>query len=268
MNNSAYFLVLEEEESPAWKVIMNLDKLDEPVVGLAVQRMKDGFDRREIRKPGEMLHVFALMMMLSEKKVIAEKIEELGLSCRKYIDDLLTDDELEPLELKSEEAQRLEDNYDGFSYWVLNTYKDEFDKLKNYLEEARGTARDRELAIVATDLLKILRKNSQEFAKEISYVGGIAGRFAADALLHNIPPDEFVDAWLENSPSNWSVVRNALENRYVPGSRLEKEIPWMQDVLEVLKDRVENAQDIRSLQISRVVPNVQIVASESEEGGP
>ena len=268
MNNSAYFLVLEEEESPAWKVIMNLDKLDEPVVGLAVQRMKDGFDRREIRKPGEMLHVFALMMMLSEKKVIAEKIEELGLSCRKYIDDLLTDDELEPLELKTEEAQRLEDNYDGFSYWVLNTYKDEFDKLKNYLEEARGTARDRELAFVATDLLKILRKNSQEFAKEISYVGGIAGRFAADALLHNIPPDEFVDAWLENSPSNWSVVRNALENRYVPGSRLEKEIPWMQDVLEVLKDRVENAQDIRSLQISRVVPNVQIVASESEEGGP
>ena len=267
VSNSAYFLEPEKEETPAWKVIMNLDELEDSVVELAVRRMKGDFVGREVKRPGEMLHVFALMMMLSEKKIIAEGIEEVGLSCRKYIDDLLAGDELEPLELKTEDTARLEDHYDGFSYWVLITYEDEFDKLKTYLEEARRTARDRKLAINATELLELLRKDCQEFSEKISYVGGVAGRFAADPLLHNISPGEFVDAWLENPPPKWRIVRYALENRYIPGSILEEETQWRQDVLEILKDRAENAEGIRSLQISRIVPNFKIMVSEGEEEG-
>ena len=265
VGNSAHFLEPEEEETPAWKVVMNLDELDEPIVEMAIQRMKGDFDKREIKSPGEMLHVFALMLMLSERKVIKENVEEVERSCEKYIDDLLADDDLSPLELRTEKTQRLEDNYGGFTYWVLNSYKDVFERLKDHLQEARGTARDRILQVEADDLLEILRKDSQQFAEKVSYTGGTAGRFAADSLLQNIEPVKFVDAWLANPPSKWRVVRYALENRYVPGSKLTKEYQWLQEVLDVVKGRVENTEGIRSLQISRIVPNVPVLVSESEE---
>ena len=198
INNSVYFLKIEEPDTPPWKIISNVREFDDALVDRAVDRMRKQFADREIVEPGEMLHVFALLMMMSEMGISREPLNYVVSECKRYIDDLFEENRLRPTDWKPDRERRPEGYFDGFGYWVMDAYKDEFNEVNKYLELVRKRALERELPSMASELLNELRSDSEQFIQSIWHTGEGTGRFTDIAVLNFIDPEAFVNAWLEN----------------------------------------------------------------------
>ena len=267
INNSAYFLKTEEPDTPPWKIIMNFRELDDTLVDRAVDRMREQFVGREVEEPREMLHVFALLMMMSEMGISREPLNYIVSECKRYVDDLFQESRLRPKDWKADRERRPEGYFDGFGYWVMDAYQEEFNDVNVHLGSARKRALERELPRMASELLSELRNDSEQFIRSISQTDEDVGRFAEFAVLHLIDPKSFVCAWLENAESKLHGVSYALENRYPARSRLQEEHEWARNVVDILLELADNTPGFRGLRIRSLRPKLPVLESEEESDG-
>lgn len=267
MNNSAYFLKVEESDTPPWKIIMNFREVDDDVVDSAVYRMREQFKTREVEEPGELLHIFALLMMMSAMGISREPLNYVTSECKKYIDDLFQESRLRPTEWKPDRERRPEGYFDGFAYWIMDAYRKEFNDVSLHLNAARKRALERELPGMASELLDELRNDSEQFNHSIWQTDEGMGRFSDIAVLHLISPEAFIAAWLANPESKLHGVSYALENRYAARNRLQEEHEWARNVVDVLRKMAENTQGFRSLRIRSLCPKLSFLESQTEDNG-
>ena len=264
INNSAYFLKVEEPDTPPWKIIMNFRELDDALVDRAVDRMREQFARREVEEPGEMLHVFALFMMMSETGISPEPLKFIVGECKRYVDDLFEENRLRTKDWKPDGDRRPEGYFDGFSYWVMDAYKDEFNEVNQHLGMVRKRALERELPSMASELLNELRHDSEQFIRSIWYKDEGTGRFADMAVLHLIDPRNFVNAWLGNLEPRLHAVSYALENRYAARNRFQEEHEWIRNVVEVLLEIAESTPGFQGPRVRSLRPQLAFLESDVE----
>ena len=111
LNNSVFFL--KEENAPAWKYVIRFDSLESKIVKNKLDIMLDQFKKREIVNCGEMLHIFALLLMMSENNITANSLEDVKCECNKYIEDLLNDHRLPPQNPNDHWFTEYHISYDG-----------------------------------------------------------------------------------------------------------------------------------------------------------
>lgn len=251
LDNSSYFQ--KPEDAPPWKIICNLHHYDDATVKTAAEKMQQQFDNREVTEPGEMLHIFALKMMMSAEGIQPEEYDEIVDSCKTYISDLLHAGKLPPWEPQELPGPQL-DSFGGYRYWVQDEHKDRFREIQEYLLEMRKKALENQCPDIAHELLKLVKADGQKFFEQVSHTNYCENPYMSIPVLRHIDPREFVDAWLESSPENRQLICYALEGRYfsdvsLHGEELAIERPWINQVLEFLKSEANRTEGFRGLQI-------------------
>jgi hypothetical protein len=263
---SSHFLI--PEDVPPWKVVSHFDDLEDEVVDEALDRMNRQFENGEVTSSGEMLHIFCLRMMMAEQNIIDRNVEDVFKENLAYIDDLLNKGALPARETDWRWYDEFERSYDGFGYWVSQGHEDYFKETWGHLIAAREEALRRKFPEILNELLQMVRENPKGFFEAVSPTNNGPNPYAVIPLLHEIPPEEFVNSWMEAPRENWRDIQYALENRYSSNQLerdLEPEKEWALQVLKELERRADEEAGFRALRIKRVRPKTLVELAHEED---
>ena len=256
-----------KSSNPAWRRFMSFDKLDDEVIEQAKDELLCQFENRQIYEVGEMLHMFALRFMKSQNGIISDDIMTVEKSCQTYIDDLLSSGELppRPTDLRWPESLRFEASH-GYSYWVTDAYRGNFNNVQQYLNDARIQAFEKRGPEVAQEILAALRTDPEEFTKLISYRLG-EGKYASIPVMHFIDCEDLVETWLSIPKENWRNIQYAFDSRYKTGrlqtdehhtGKLAGERDWAIQLRRSLETRAAALDGFKRLRITRIIPNLPL----------
>ena len=256
LDESSHFL--SADDLPPWKVVIKFDTLDNTTVDSGIRRMQDQFEKREIRDPGEMLHVFSLMMLMADNGTLEQNVEEIADACIGYIDDLLEKDSLIPRSANAQMLSTLYESHDGHGYWVVEAYKAEFDRVTAHLTSSRRKSLERWLPIWADEVRELAASDGEKFYREICHSHGDEKPYTSIPVLNHIDPEAFVDAWMSGRGEGWIYISWALDERYRKGDvtgTLSEERTWAVEVCKVLQSRADKLGGYQGLRIRRIIPN-------------
>ena len=256
LDNSRYFA--KPDKVPPWKVVIGFDELDNDVVEQGVKRMEQQFENREVVESGEILHIFALRMLMSEQGMLEQQLLEVVDACKSYVDDLLLDQRLPPRELEYNWYDHFQRAHGGYVYWTTDTTSGHFQELANYLLEARVKALEAQFPKMIDDLLKLMERDGFAFCDQICHLAGSDGRYALIPVLCHIPPEMFVDNWMRSPRVNWRWISKGLSERYNANrlaNELKAENEWIGEVVRLLNNEAEKVTGFEALRIRRTIPS-------------
>jgi hypothetical protein len=250
------------ENAPPWKTFMDFDNLPDEVGEAAMTAMLEQFENREITIPGEMLHVFALQLGMSEKELLAKTFDEVEAECKAYVDALLGDGRLQPASMGWEDREDLSFGYGGYGYWIgeASPYKDHFQRLFRYLRDARKEALRRSLPNYAQQILPLVENDSEQLFHVLNPSHKGMAKFAQVPVLATIDPGEFVATWLRSPSKNWREVHLALSSRVErvqAGDELVEELPWLRKVCGLMEAEAEKVGGLRGFKIRRAKSRIE-----------
>lgn len=256
LNESFYFA--DPADLPAWQVFMNFDEVDDSVSHDAAEKLKHQFDNGQIIESGEILHLFSLRLLMSDMGIIPTNLEETEAACIKYMEDLLALDKMEPFtgyDLYWEHS--LSTGHASYVFWIEDSYKNHFKRLKDYLKEAQGRATKNRYPEFKKTLLNLITTDGKKFAEMISHTNGGQNRFASIDILSSIDPSDFVQEWMGSKAINWRHIARGLEQRYSSGqlsSTLKEEKNWLKNVINLIDQEKRKSKGIRRKRIERILP--------------
>lgn len=246
--------------SPPWQIVINFEKLDDAIVAEGLRKMADQLKNREVTEVGEILHVFALYMMMASRGILGPKNADNVLTdAIWYIGGLLKTGKLPPTGLPSNSFDEFSDAAYGVMYWVSDEYRIQFIDLLKYLSKSRDIALELEFPSRAAKLLDTLKTDAKTFYDEVCRSSSSEATYAEIPILREIDPVVFVETWLSLDHAKWRTVSYALRTRYEHGqlnNRLSSEVTWINEVIRLLKDRAARATGLGKLRIERVLPKL------------
>lgn len=266
LNDSAHFL--KPQNVAPWRVVINFDELDDDIVQEAVVKMEQQIEERSATASGEILHIFALKLMMVEYGVQAGTMDDVVKQAIHYLDDLRNGGNLPPRTTDWRWMDPFDQSFEGQGYWVTEAAKPYFKKIWDHLIASRELAFEDQLPEILKSLMGMVRSESKQFFEHVSHTNNGENLYALIPLLHHIPAEEFVATWLDSPNENWRNVYYAIENRYSHGrlnSDLSAEEDWAYDVYQTLIRKVDEAEGFRAPRIRRVVPKVLIELANQRE---
>ena len=255
LEESSHFL--SAEALPPWKAVIQFDTLDNATVESGLRRMVEQFDNREIHDPGEMLHVFSLMMLMANNGTFDSSVMEVGDSCIEYIDELATKDLLSPQYPDDRMLNRLHEAHDGHGYCVEEAYKSEFMRVRRHLTAKRVATLERRLPTLAKELLELASKDGTAFYEEICRSHSGEKPYARVPVLRHLDADLFVDAWINGGGESLRYISWALDERYRDGNVTDvllDERPWAVEVCKFLYAEADRLGGYRGQRVRRIIP--------------
>ncbi len=254
LNASHYFL--EKLEASPWQIVGSFDKLDDPDVERALNRMQEQFDKREVTESGEFLHIVALKMMMASNHISTENIQDIVIAAKSYIDDLLEQRRLPARPAGWRWFDYFEDAYGGVAYWVSEEYKDQFREVFEYVIKARSEALDKQIPELVPSLLEVVREDGQKFFGMVCHTRNGSIEYEDIPILKHIPAKDFVKAWLNSPKSGWYWIGNALKERNKATAHypsLKAEADWFPEVAKEMRNQAEERTGLARLRIIRAV---------------
>ena len=266
LDNSTYFA--KADELPPWRKVFEFDKFPDEVVDEAASAMEQQFLKRSVTEIGEMLHIFALRMMMAEHGILTRSVEEVAEESKSYVEDLLTEGRLPASDDEEEEFDssiRMSGSH-GIGFWTEDSYQGIFASVVAHLRAQRNVALERMYPAIVDQLLKMLASEPREFAGAISYLPGGTQKFARLPVMKLIPVDNFIGAWLNatNQREAWQWTRRGFEQRYenpefsLRTGPLASEAEWVRAVLGKMRTCAEAETGFRRFRIERYIPKVQV----------
>lgn len=256
LDQTSYFI--KATETPPWRIVINFDELDDVTLNEGITRMKKQFHDRAVTTPGEFLHIAALRLMMVEQGFFSHTMEEEKYLCLEYINDLLAAGRLPPKPLGSS-FDRLSESYDGYGYWVSDATRLYFTEIYSHLDKARQQALKNAYPEYAKEVLHQLRENPTSIFERISQTGSGNNELAHVPILHLIPVNSFINAWLSGPRSGWRKIQMALDNRYENG-RLERflidEKTWLIDLEREFNVRIHALNGLDAFRLKRIKPKI------------
>lgn len=255
LDESSHFL--SATDVAPWKVVIQFDTLDDASVEKGIRRMQDQFENRSVHNPGELLHIFSLMMLMADCNKFPQTVEEVTDACIEYIDDLVKRNLLLPMAADDRMQDVSYESHDGHGYWVRPAYNAQFQRVKAHLTSSRRNALERILPTWANEVRELAADNGAKFYEEICRNHGGARPYDRIPILNHISPKAFVDAWMNGKRDKWVHVSWALDKRYRDGNVpdwLSEERSWAVEVCKLLRARARKLDGYQGLRILRVIP--------------
>ena len=247
------------DEAPPWKLVSGFNRFDDEVVSKALHAMDEQFRSREESNSGDMLHIFAMRLMMAAKNLgPAVTVEETKTECILYIDDLVSAGRLPPRGLDWRWQDEFSYSYAGFGYWVEDEYRAAFNEIAQHLVHSRELMLEGRFPQIVSELYDLMLNNSQEFmARTCECIHKTDYCYADIPIFKNVDPAEFVIEWMKSPISNWSNIRIALELRYSVRAfheSLRAERTWIEDVNEKLGKEASKRDGFARLRIENIIP--------------
>jgi hypothetical protein len=261
LQNSSYFA--KANTLPPWRRVAEFDRLPDDLVEDAARALNEQFETRTVTETGEMLHVFALRMMMAKHGIIDGTVEKIAEENKKYIDALLSEGRLPPLDTSTFDQNFSMSISNGFGFWVEESYKELFSAVFKHLEANMRLALESTYPKIGEQLLTLLQKEPREFAGAISYIHGGSHKLAALPVMNAVPLESFIKTWLNapNRGETWNWTRIGFEQRYsdaMLSGPLSSEAKWIHAVLVEMRCRAKSETGFKRLRMERAIPKLKL----------
>ncbi|MCZ7859205.1 hypothetical protein O9X81_21620 [Agrobacterium salinitolerans] len=252
LNNSAYFL--EKEAAPPWQIVGSFDKLDDEYTDPALARMNEQFDKRQVTDSGEFLHIVALKMMMASRGVLKVTSKQVADDAKRYIDDLVAAKRLPARRAGWMWTDEFKDASGGVMYWVVDSYRTEFQDVLEYLIKARTDVLTDTLPGKVPALLEAVKTDGQKFFDMVCHSRNATLEYEDIPIFAYVDPAEFVDAWLESPKTGWYWIGNALKERHKVLTQypaLASESAWYPQVYSEMLQRAYGQEGLARIRMER-----------------
>jgi len=238
-----------------WRIVIKFQELEDDIVNDGLARMESEFKAREITEDGEMLHVFALKLMMANNDISEKSIDDIARDCCEYIDDLEKMGKLEPGEL----GWSLQGGAYGLCYWSAKGKKCEakFNCILKRLISAKKRALEKTFPDKAREILGLMRDDVNKFRERLCHTANAENNlFVSVPVLAAIEPSEFVSAWMNAPKKNWRWIARTLKDRGVESGfpkGQESEQNWFQEVRALLETEACQNQGFARLRIKMAI---------------
>jgi hypothetical protein len=263
LDQSRYFVTVASE--PPWITVWHMFYRTENEFETAYKKMEEQFAARDIEKPGELLHVFALRLFLARNHVSGKTVAKVVDEGKRYIDDLY-----KARRLYTSPAVFRDLQFNGHAgLGFIDGESAEFTELNQYLVAKADQAAQDNYPQVGLQLLAEMETDPDLFLHHICLTNTPdKNLYYRVPVLASIDADKFVDTFSNLHPTSQRTVLRALSGRYEFGA-LERELiseqPWLEAVQKKLlkkasalppigKFRLKNSVEVN---ITRALDNVK-----------
>lgn len=254
INDTSYFQ--PAKKMSAWKILYDFEKLEDHVVDETMVRIKSELKNLCITNPGDILHIFCMRMLFSQGEP-PQNTENTVQEFKTYIDDLEKGGHLPPRGTHHDHEKDYIDGYNGYGYWIEQSYKNEFEQILKHLQSAQDNIFQKSTMGAKGDLLDKMKTDPTGFAGTICYELDGDNKYVSEPIFKHIPAADFVNVWLNLDKKNWRLIKRAIEARYKHGyleGELKTEKPWVQNLLGEIEKRIKSEDGYRSKRIERIKP--------------
>lgn len=224
LQNSQYFVQEVEEE---WIRLWHYRKLENDEFRELLEIMVKKFNQFEYQEHEALQHVIGLLLRFSEAGLYPYPKDEVIDQAKKAIDACFD-------AWKVKQQYDIDAEYYGLGYCTEES--EEFQQIKNYMEEVNQKACLEGLVHVADELLKRIKE------KNINGIIGIFEEMASQPLLVKMDVHKFFDTFIELKFGVMSHLLSRIESRYkfvANRKRLEEELIFWKSFNDLLSQVVK-----------------------------
>jgi hypothetical protein len=248
---SRFFINVADE--PAWQTVWHRFERSDAEFSAALQKMEKQFLERDFSKGGEILHVLGLRLFLADNDLL--RISRAGVIAqgKQYIDDVYAAKKLEIGPSDDDRELRFQ-GWGGLGICEHDTadYKVVFE----YLTSTMRRSVDDTYPEKAKKRLSDMTSDVDGFYRQVSLSHADASGYVRAPVLAQLPPNDFVNAFLALHPSAQRPVMMALKGRYEYGrldQALKEERPWIIAVHAALSRRLPELSAISGRRLAMLL---------------
>ena len=266
LDASSWFL--EPKDEPSWRTIWNRYEREEDVVAEAISSLQSELAEFHYREPGEILHIFGIMLMMSDAELLPTDRDSIVENAKAYISALREQGQLPPLAPDSYLEHIRNGAWGGLGF--TESGMPHFREIYSFLGEQRAQARIERLPALAERLMEELEGDPDLFCRRLVGVGGEQSDLIDGPVLREIDPDAFLEAVLRQPAQVQVQVFQCLLSRYGHGGfdrGLEDERPWAKSLHEAMLRVAADSGPIRRNKLTIFAGWIGQNVREVTEGG-
>lgn len=189
---------------------------------------------------GEIIHITGLFIHYALNGIYHHSIDKIIASAKGYLQQMLNNNEIPPIELNSPPSPFEYDSYAGLGFRGME--EQAFCAFLDYVGDLRRQALTSSLPQRAKELLSLVNTDSLLFCRRIILNNHPENTYYKTPILHLISANEFVEAILTTAPEHRGTIARALNERYSIhqfNAELLPELDWLKDVSKLLQKEVE-----------------------------
>lgn len=244
LDASSWFL--EPKDEPSWRTIWHRFEREEDAVRKAISVLQSEMAEFRYSEPGEILHVFGIMLMMSDAELISLDRDDVVENAKSYISAVREQGKLPPLEPNSFLEHIRNGAWGGLGITEADT--PHLREIYGFLSEQRAQARIERLPGFAERLMAELDSDPDLFCRRLVGVGGEHSDLIDGPVLKEIDPDSFLNAVLRQPAQVQFQVFQCLLSRHGHGGfgrDLEEERPWVKSLHDAMLRLAETSEPIR-----------------------
>ncbi|WP_416907486.1 MAG: P-loop NTPase fold protein [Polymorphobacter sp.] len=236
----------EPADEPSWRTIWHRFERDDGAVVEAIGTLQRELANFQYREPGEILHIFGMMLIMTEINLLEGDRESVIESARTYIVALRERGELPPLNPNSFMERIRNGSWGGLGFADAGSHH--FGQIYDFLDEQRQLARIERLPALAERLMSELGEDPDLFCRRLVGHGGEGSDLIEGPVLSEIKPADFLAAVLQQPAQVECQVFQCLASRYkhrafVRG--LENELLWAKSLRDAMLKLAEGSDPVR-----------------------
>lgn len=244
LDASAWFLKLADE--PSWRTIWHRLERDDSAVVKAIGALQRELDNFQYQDPGEILHIFGMMLMMTDFDLLEGDRDSVVERAKAYIVDLRGRGELPPFNPNSFMEDIRHGSWGGLGF--TDAGSDHFGRIYGFLREQRQLAGVERLPALAARLMNELGEDPDLFCRRLVGHGGEGSDLIDGPVLREIDPVEFLEAVLQQPAQVQYKVFQCLASRYSDGAfrrGLEDELLWAKSLRDAMLNLSEGSGPVR-----------------------
>ncbi len=244
LDASAWFL--EPADEPSWRTIWHRFERDDGAVMEAVGTLQRELANFQYHDPGEILHIFGIMLMMTDVNLLEGDRDSVLESAKAYIVALRERGELPPLSANSFMEDIRHGSWGGLGF--TDAGSDQLRQIYGYLGEQRQLAGVERLPALAARLMDELSEDPDLFCRRLVGHGGEGSDLIEAPVLKEIDPAKFLADVLQQPAQVEYQVFQCLASRYKHGAfgrGLEDELLWAKSLRDVMLKLAEDSDPVR-----------------------
>lgn len=242
------------EKIPSWRKLISFQSMDDDSAYSALNELNSDFEEHAFHEPGDILHLFSLLLLMSSEGIIERSVADVVTACQAYVDNLYDTKQLPPFDPSTSRASQIFTGHQGYGFWVSDSYRSEFRALVSYLEESQRRVLRDSFPLAASNTLALVEHDGRALFDQICTTHTGNNPFARLPVLAAIDPTVFVSTLLRGNPANWYWVISALKERYTTSRKsLLEEKEWILSVISKLEIELTNTSGFRRLRLDLIL---------------
>lgn len=254
IQNSSYFI---SKSQPEWVTLWHWRHIEDIDAETALAVVHEKLKKHEYESYAVVMHVFSILMGLSEHGAILKTKDDILKSARKYLDEIVDQGRFLPPEGRLGWHWTNSGSH-GLGYWATG---DDFKQLVNLIDAAIEKTVEKNRAGSVELWMKQLSDFPGEFYPKID----INGEYCREPVMSLFDVDQFIAAIAKiPNESKW-MVSKLFKNRYeYHGKELSEELSFVESVISALDERIISAtKDGKAVTPSTI--NMKDMRSEFEQ---